>query len=258
MRQVHHASTNQDYTTQGSQNINKSLPTLPSLVDAYSSSSDDEETQNKRPKVETTQHKSEDYLENNKRKVNTKTMELEVEDGTNEQNSEQELQKCGTKNDAKINDEDDNLLKNESEHENVIDKHQKQTSQKDDNLPKNGNEKGLSESECVESSDETIRKYDNLYKTGPESDKSIEETSEQTSKELEHFFPNDNELINESNGNDEDNLHSWYQKDEEGYKTSDMFGRDSSSEDEDYDFVDQQLSENEFVHINEIDFSMFP
>lgn len=48
-------------------------------------------------------------------------------------------------------------------------------------------------------------------------------------------------------------------KDEDGYRTRDMFGRDSSSEDEDYeDYFEQQLGDNEFVHISEIDFSMFP
>jgi len=57
-----------------------------------------------------------------------------------------------------------------------------------------------------------------------------------------------------------DSSTSWYQANRGGCKARDILGRDSSSEDEDYDYddLDQQLIQNEFIHIGEIDFSMFP
>jgi hypothetical protein len=60
----------------------------------------------------------------------------------------------------------------------------------------------------------------------------------------------------------QDPTSSWYQADKGGIKPRDFLGRDSSSEDEEYDFydMDQQTGakENDFVYISEIDFSMFP
>ncbi|KAK3755411.1 hypothetical protein QZH41_016620, partial [Actinostola sp. cb2023] len=77
----------------------------------------------------------------------------------------------------------------------------------------------------------------------------------------------ENDEVEESDGHEGgngstvvDSSTSWYQANRGGCKARDILGRDSSSEDEDYNVedLDQQLIQNEFIHIGEIDFSMFP
>lgn len=86
-----------------------------------------------------------------------------------------------------------------------------------------------------------------------------DENTKYTSQEVTKLYGSHNELEVMDNDNELDGVQPSYMKDEDGYKARDMFGRDSSSDDEDYeDYNDQRQSDNEFVHISEIDFSMFP
>ncbi|XP_020894411.1 uncharacterized protein LOC110233459 [Exaiptasia diaphana] len=178
VRQVHHVNSGQEKKTQGSECSDKSEKIFSSLVDSYSSSSEDEETPKKRTKTDSTRENPTNLTENDETS------------GNNERKDEDSIS-----NDNKLEQKSE-LQKEEKETESVLE------FDKDKNLSK----------------DKDV-----------ESDVSTEEV-----------------------------LHSYYQKDEDGYKTSDIFGRDSSSEDEDYDFSDEQFMENDFVHINDIDFSIFP
>lgn len=109
-----------------------------------------------------------------------------------------------------------------------------------------------------ENKDEGLLLKDNKLeqKSDPELQKGENKTEGVSAFDKEENSSEDKVI--ELNSSTEDVLHSYNQKDEDGCRTSDIFGRDSSSEDEDYDFEDGKFIENDFVHINEIDFTIFP